>query len=72
TTGCELEFLVAFKPISSIRQAQQTVNALGESIQLEIQGRHDVCAVPRAVPIVEAYAALVVADLLSYSKHAKL
>lgn len=72
TTGCDIEFSIAFKPISSIQQTQYTVNEQGEQIELNIQGRHDVCAVPRAVPIVEAYTAIVLADLWKYSKHAKL
>lgn len=72
TTGCDIEFSIAFKPISSIQQTQYTVNEQGEQIDLTIQGRHDVCAVPRAVPIVEAYTAIVIADLWKYSKHAKL
>jgi len=54
---------IAFKPISSIQQGQQAVSADGTLMPLAIRGRHDVCAVPRAVPIVEAYIAIVLADL---------
>lgn len=68
STGMPITFRVAFKPISSIQQTQQTVNADGEQVSLRIEGRHDVCAVPRAVPIVEAYTAIVLADLYLQSK----
>lgn len=57
-------FSVAFKPTASISVKQKTVNQQGEEIQFSINGRHDPCVVPRAVPIVEAMAALVVLDLL--------
>lgn len=55
-------FKVAFKPVASIAMKQETLNTSLEKTQLKIQGRHDPCVVPRAVPIVEAMAALVVAD----------
>lgn len=58
---------IAFKPISSIQQGQHAASTNGELIPLAIGGRHDVCAVPRAVPIVEAYIAIVLADL--YLQH---
>ena len=64
TNGQDIYFRVAFKPVSTIMQAQETVNADGEMVTLEPKGRHDPCVVPRAVPIVEAMAALVMADLL--------
>jgi chorismate synthase len=63
-TGMPLEFRVAFKPVPSIGQLQQTVDRRGAIRELIIQGRHDVCMVPRAVPVVEAMTALVLADLL--------
>jgi chorismate synthase len=53
---------VAFKPVASIRTAQETITTSSEKTNIEIQGRHDPCVVPRAVPIVEAMAALVLAD----------
>jgi chorismate synthase len=53
---------VAFKPTATISQAQQTVNAAGEAVTLEAQGRHDPCVLPRAVPMVEAMVCLVLAD----------
>lgn len=64
STGENVFFNVAFKPVSSIAKKQQTVDNHGNRIQLNIGGRHDVCVVPRAVPIVEAMAALSIADLM--------
>jgi len=62
STGEPLFFRVAFKPIATLRQAQQTITRTGKPIQFTAQGRHDPCPVPRAVPIVEAMTALVLAD----------
>ena len=55
---------IAFKPTSTIARKQNTVSRLGESVELLARGRHDPCVVPRAVPMVEAMAALVLADQL--------
>ena len=63
TNGNDVVFRVAFKPIPSISQAQQTVNRAGESCEIAIEGRHDVCALPRAVVLVEALAAMVTLDM---------
>jgi len=63
TNGEPVVFRVAFKPPATIGQAQETVDFDGEPITLEAGGRHDPCVVPRAVPIVESMAALVLADL---------
>lgn len=63
SNGEEVVFRVAFKPISSMAKAQQTINTEGKPTSISIAGRHDVCAVPRAVPIVEAYTWLTLADL---------
>lgn len=62
STGEDIVFNVAFKPVSTISRAQQTINKQGEEVTLEAKGRHDPCVLPRAVPIVEAMAALVLAD----------
>ncbi len=62
TNGNDVVFRVAFKPIPSIAKPQQTVNRLGEPCTIAIEGRHDVCALPRAVVLVEALAALVTVD----------
>ncbi len=64
TNGNDVVFRVAFKPIPSISQPQQTVNRAGEPCQIAIGGRHDVCALPRAVVLVEALAAMVTVDTL--------
>jgi chorismate synthase len=63
STGAPLFFRVGFKPIATLRQPQVTVNAAGEVVTFTAGGRHDPCPVPRAVPIVEAMTALVLADL---------
>jgi chorismate synthase len=54
---------VAFKPVATIGMAQETVNFDGEPVTLAAKGRHDPCVVPRAVPIVESMAALVLMDM---------
>ncbi|MFM7311231.1 MAG: chorismate synthase, partial [Flavobacteriales bacterium] len=63
STGHPLVFRVAFKPASSIGRSQKMKQADGSRVQQAIEGRHDPCVVPRAVPIVEAMTALVLADL---------
>lgn len=63
STGEDIYFNVAFKPIATILKKQQSVNSKGEEITLQNEGRHDPCVLPRAVPIVEAMAALVIVDL---------
>jgi chorismate synthase len=64
SNGMPLDFRVAFKPVPSIAQEQRTVDRDGRPRVLRIGGRHDVCVCPRAVPVVEAMTALVLADLL--------
>jgi chorismate synthase len=64
TNGAPIYFRVAFKPPATIGQAQKTAKFSGDEGSLEAKGRHDPCVVPRAVPIVEAMAALVVMDAL--------
>jgi chorismate synthase len=63
TNGEPIVFRVAFKPPATIGKPQQTVDFEGNPVTLEARGRHDPCVVPRAVPIVESMAALVLADL---------
>lgn len=63
SSGEPLLFRVAFKPVATIGQPQQTVDYDGKPVELAAKGRHDPCVVPRAVPIVEAMAALVLLDL---------
>ncbi|HOW97970.1 MAG TPA: chorismate synthase [Kiritimatiellia bacterium] len=62
SNGEPIVFRVAFKPPATIGKAQATVDFEGHAVELEATGRHDPCVVPRAVPIVEAMAALVLAD----------
>lgn len=62
SNGMPIEFRVAFKPVATIIQAQDSINSKGEKVILEGKGRHDACVVPRAVPIVEAMAAIVILD----------
>ena len=62
TNGNDIVFRVAFKPIPSLAQPQQTVNRAGELCEITVEGRHDVCALPRAVVLVEALAAIVTLD----------
>jgi chorismate synthase len=64
STGQDIEFRVAFKPVPSISKKQQTMGTDGAEHEIEIGGRHDICICPRAVPVVEAMAAIVIADLL--------
>ena len=63
TNGNDIVFRVAFKPISSLTRPQQTVNRAGETCEIAIEGRHDVCALPRALVLVEALAAMVTVDM---------
>ncbi|NCP20610.1 MAG: chorismate synthase [Flavobacteriales bacterium CG03_land_8_20_14_0_80_35_15] len=62
SNGMPIYFRVAFKPVATILQKQETINSLGTKVEIQGKGRHDPCVVPRAVPIVEAMAALVLAD----------
>lgn len=62
SNGEEIVFRVAFKAPASISKTQQSVDKQGKQVELSVKGRHDPCVVPRAVPVVEAMAALVVAD----------
>ena len=68
SNGEDIYFRVAFKPVATLMQDQSSVNTAGESVTVSGKGRHDPCVVPRAVPIVEAMAALVLADYLLLSK----
>jgi chorismate synthase len=63
SNGMDIIFQVAFKPVATIMQPQETTNLFGDSLFYTAQGRHDPCVVPRAVPIVEAMTQLVLADM---------
>ena len=68
SNGEDIYFRVAFKPTATILMEQETVNSLGQEVMTTVKGRHDPCVVPRAVPIVEAMAAMVMADALLLGK----
>ena len=72
SNGMDIYFRVAFKPVATIMQKQQTINSKGEKVEMQGKGRHDPCVVPRAVPIVEAMAALTIADFWLANKLSKL
>jgi chorismate synthase len=72
STGADLRFTVAFKPVSSIARTQETVNRNGEAAELSVHGRHDVCVAPRAVPVVGAMTALVIADFILLQRTARV
>ena len=67
STGEDIYFRVAFKPVATINQEQQTVNVENQVVKFAAQGRHDPCVLPRAVPIVDAMSALVIMD--HYLRH---
>ena len=63
SNGQDIYFRVAFKPVSTLMSDQRSVDRSGQSVIVRGKGRHDACVVPRAVPIVESMAAIVLADL---------
>jgi len=72
SNGNDIYFSVAFKPVSTLMMSQKTVNKDGVRVEIEGKGRHDPCVLPRAVPIVEAMTALVLADHYLRSKTNKI
>lgn len=64
SNGEKICFNVAFKPIPTVMQSQKTVDVDGNDVVYDVEGRHDVCAVPRALPVVEAMTALAILDLM--------
>ena len=72
SNGMDIYFRVAFKPVATIMQNQPTIDKEGNETEMQGKGRHDPCVVPRAVPIVEAMAALVLADYMLINKAAKI
>ncbi|MCE7055109.1 chorismate synthase [Algoriphagus sp. AGSA1] len=72
SNGEDIYFSVAFKPVATIMTDQESINEAGETVVVSGKGRHDPCVVPRAVPIVEAMAALVIADYILLAKSSKL
>ena len=72
SNGMDIYFRVAFKPVATIVTSQESVNEAGEKVEVVGKGRHDPCVVPRAVPIVEAMTALVLADHLLRQRMVKV
>lgn len=72
SNGMDIYFRVAFKPVATLLQKQEVLSNHGEIIEQQGKGRHDPCVLPRAVPIVEAMAALVIADYLLLDKISKI
>jgi len=71
SNGMDIYFKIAFKPVATIMKSQQSIDKQGNIIELEGKGRHDACVVPRAVPIVEALAAMVILDFILIDKAMK-
>ena len=72
SNGMDIYFRVAFKPVATLIQNQKTLDTQGNIVDMQGKGRHDPCVVPRAVPIVEAMAALVLADFYLLNKINKI
>lgn len=72
SNGMPINFNVAFKPVATIMQAQKSIDKAGNDITIQPKGRHDPCVLPRAVPIVEAMTALVLADFYLRNKANKI
>lgn len=72
SNGMDIYFRVAFKPVATLIQKQETIDSEGNSVEMQGRGRHDPCVVPRAVPIVEAMAALVLADFYLLDKTTRI
>ena len=72
SNGMDIYFNIAFKPVATVLQGYETINKEGEKITTQGKGRHDPCVVPRAVPIVEAMTALVIADYILLARTNKV
>ena len=72
SNGMDIYFRVAFKPVATVIQKQDALNSSGDIVEMQGKGRHDPCVVPRAVPIVEAMAALVLADYVLLDRVSRL
>ena len=72
SNGMDIYFKVAFKPVATLLRPQESIDKLGNVIQMEGKGRHDPCVLPRAVPIVEALSAFVLADMYLINKMRKI
>ena len=72
SNGQDIYFRVAFKPVATLLTEQPTVDKDGNATMLKVRGRHDACVLPRAVPIVEAMAAMVLADAYLQNKSSRI
>jgi len=72
SNGMDIYFNIAFKPVSTIMRDQDSIDSDGNEVKVTGKGRHDPCVVPRAVPIVEAMSALVLADYLLLNRVSKI
>uniref|UniRef100_UPI0035A0FFB5 chorismate synthase n=1 Tax=Prevotella heparinolytica TaxID=28113 RepID=UPI0035A0FFB5 len=72
SNGEDIYFRVALKPVPTIIRQQETVDIQGNPVKYEVNGRHDTCVVPRAIPIVEAMAAMTILDYLMLSESLKI
>ena len=72
SNGMDIYFRVAFKPVSTLMMPQESIDNVGNIIKLEGKGRHDPCVLPRAVPIVDALSAFVLADMYLIEKQRKI
>ena len=72
SNGEDIYFRVAFKPVATLLMAQQTVDKAGHPVTMNVRGRHDPCVLPRAVPVVEAMAAMTILDALLISRTNRL
>jgi chorismate synthase len=72
SNGEDIYFNVAFKPVATIMIDQESIDKQGDKVTVSGKGRHDPCVVPRAVPIVEAMAAITIADFILRKKTNKL
>lgn len=72
SNGQDIYFNVAFKPVATLMQDQDSINESGEKVTVSGKGRHDPCVVPRAVPIVEAMSAIVLADFYLLARTNKI
>ncbi|MEM9362169.1 MAG: chorismate synthase [Bacteroidota bacterium] len=72
SNGMDIYFKVAFKPVATVLQSYETINKEGDKVTTQGKGRHDPCVVPRAVPIVEAMSALVLADFWLLARNNKM
>ena len=72
SNGMDIYFNVAFKPVSTIMRDQDTINSKGKAVKIKGKGRHGPCVVPRAVPIVEAMSAIVIADFYLLNRLSKI